>query len=189
MMLADLLNRPWPWYVAGPLLGLFVPLLLILGNKQLGMSGSLRAICAAAAPRRDRIEFFRYDWKGTGLWNVAFGIGLLLGALLTATVSGIPAPAIAPATQAALAAEGLGNAAGLVPVEIFSWRALLTIPGAVCMLGGGFLVGFGATYAGGCTSGHGVMGLATRQVPSLIALGGIFAGGLFATVVLLPVIL
>lgn len=101
----DLLLRPWPWYVAGPLPGLFVPLLLILGNRQSGMSGSLRAICAALAPARGRIDFFRYDWRGTGLWNVAFGIGLLLGAVLTATVSGIPAPAISPATQTALAAE------------------------------------------------------------------------------------
>jgi uncharacterized protein len=56
----------------------------------------------------------------------------------------------------------------------------------VCMLGGGFLVGFGSSYAGGCTSGHGIMGLASRQLASLVALCGIFAGGLLATFVILP---
>lgn len=57
------------------------------------------------------------------------------------------------------------------------------------MLGGGFLVGFGAAYAGGCTSGHGIPGMATLQRASLVALLAIFAGGLAATFLLLPLIL
>jgi uncharacterized membrane protein YedE/YeeE len=178
---------PWPWYVGGPLIGLFVPVLLILGNKQLGLSGSLRAICAAVAPTR--VEFFRYDWKGSGLWNIALGAGLLVGAALAVGLTGVSTPAVSPATHEALAKLGLNSVSGLVPSEIFSWRSLLTFRGATCMVTGGFLVGFGASYAGGCTSGHGVMGLAARQVASLIAICGIFAGGLLATFVLLPAIL
>jgi hypothetical protein len=174
----------WPWYVGGPLIGLFVPLLLLLGNKQLGVSGSLRAICAAVAP--SRVEFFRYDWKATGLWNIAFAIGLLVGAALTVAISGAPTPALSLATRDAIASLGVTNVSGLVPTEIFSWRSLLTARGATCMLGGGFLVGFGSSYAGGCTSGHGVMGLAAKEVASLIAVCGIFAGGLLATYLLLP---
>jgi len=182
----DAIVGPWPWYVGGPLIGLFVPLLLLLGNKQLGLSGSLRAICAAVAP--GRLPFFRYDWKTSGLWNVALATGVLLGAALATLTGGVPTPAVSPATHEALATIGLPNVSGLMPAEIFSWRALLTMRGAICMLGGGFLGGFGASYAGGCTSGHGVMGLAARQVASLIALCGIFAGGILATFVLLPAI-
>jgi uncharacterized protein len=175
---------PWPWYVGGPLLGLFVPVLLKLGNKPLGMTGSLRTICAAVA--RGRIEFFRYDWKTNGLWNVALGVGMLCGAALAVGIAGVPTPAVSSSTRAALTALGVGSPSGLVPAEIFSWRSLLTVRGAVCMLGGGFLVGFGSSYAGGCTSGHGIMGLASRQLASLVALCGIFAGGLLATFVILP---
>jgi uncharacterized membrane protein YedE/YeeE len=176
----------WPWYVGGPLIGLFVPLLLLLGNKQLGLSGSLRAICAAAAP--GRVEFFRYDWKASGLWNIALAIGVLMGAGLTVAIFGVPTPALSQATHDAIARLGVNSVSGLVPTEIFSWRSILTARGATCMLGGGFLVGFGSSYAGGCTSGHGVMGLAARQVASLIALCGIFAGGLLATFFILPAI-
>jgi len=34
---------------------------------------------------------------------------------------------------------------------------------------GGFLVGFGARLSNGCTSGHGICGLASLQLPSLLA--------------------
>jgi hypothetical protein len=68
---------PWPWYVGGPLVGLFVPLLLLLGNKQPGLSGSLRAICAAVAP--GRVESFRYEWKAFGLWSIALAFGIARG--------------------------------------------------------------------------------------------------------------
>ena len=187
-MIWSWLRDPWPWYVSGPLIGLFVPLLLLLDNKQFGMTGSLRAICAAAVP--GRIEFFRYDWKSNGLWNVAFALGILLGAIVATTLLGGGAtPVISAHTRDAIAGLGLSTPSGAVPTELFSWNALLTLRGAICVLGGGFLVGFGSSYAGGCTSGHGVMGLATLQLASLIAVLGIFAGGLIATFLILPSIL
>jgi uncharacterized membrane protein YedE/YeeE len=169
------------------MIGLFVPLLLLIGNKQLGMTTSLRTICAAVAPRR--VEFFRFDWKRTGLWSVALAAGIFTGAALAvALLGGGGPPAISQHTRDAIAALGLSSPSGLVPTEILSWRALLTTRGAVCVLGGGFLVGFGSSYAGGCTSGHGVMGLAAMQVASVIALVGIYIGGLLATFLLLPAI-
>jgi uncharacterized membrane protein YedE/YeeE len=183
----SLLTRPWPWYVGGPLMGLFVPLLLVIGNKQLGMTSTLRTICAGLAARN--IDFFRYDWRRSGLWNVALSLGLLVGAAAVVIITGVHTSVIAPQTERTLRELGLSSAAGLVPRELFSWRALLTVRGAVSMIGGGFLVGFGASYAGGCTSGHGVMGLATRQLASVIALIGIFCGGVFATFLLLPLII
>lgn len=102
---------PWPWYVGGPLIGLFVPVLLLLGNKQLGLSGSLRAICAAVAP--GRVEFFRYDWKASGLWNIALAAGLLLGAGLAVAFTAVSTPDVSPATHAALTKLGLDAVSGL----------------------------------------------------------------------------
>jgi uncharacterized membrane protein YedE/YeeE len=186
-MIWTLLKNPWPWYVSGPLIGLFVPLLLLLGNRQLGMSGSLRAICAATVP--GRVEFFKYDWRTSGLWNVALAMGIVVGAVVAVSVLGGGAtPALSPRTRDAIVALGLAQPSGLVPATLFSWKALLTLRGAACVIGGGFLVGLGSSYAGGCTSGHGVMGLAALQVASVIALGGIFAGGLLMTFVIMPAI-
>jgi len=181
------LRGPWPWYVAGPLIGLFVPALLLIGNKEFGVSGSLRALCAAGAP--GDVEFFKYDWKGTAAWNLAFVAGIFLGGVIAATVLGVPLPAISAHTRDAIAGLGLGSqVTGLAPVSVFTWKALLTLRGATCVLLGGFLVGFGASYGGGCTSGHGITGLASLQLPSLIAMIAIFVGGLFATFVLMPLI-
>ena len=72
------LSKPWPWYIAGPLIGLMVPLLLFLGNKSFGISSNLRHICAACFP--SRIPFFHYDWKKES-WNLVFAAGIFLGGL------------------------------------------------------------------------------------------------------------
>jgi uncharacterized membrane protein YedE/YeeE len=52
--------------------------------------------------------------------------------------------------------------------------------------GGGFFVGFGARYAGGCTSGHAISGLSALQLPSLVAVIGFFMGGLMVTYLVFP---
>ena len=77
----------------------------------------------------------------------------------------------------------------MVPADLFSFEALTTFPGLIIIVGGGFLVGFGARYADGCTSGHAISGLATLQRSSLVAVLGFFAGGLVTVHVLLPWIL
>ena len=180
------LREPWPWYVAGPLLGLSVPILLLMGNKPLGATGTLRGLCAAVAPAK--IDFLNYDWRRTSGWNIAMVVGVILGAMFAAQVLGAPTPDISPATRDALAALGIATAGGFTPASIFSWAALVTLRGFVCVVLGGFLVGFGSSYAGGCTSGHGVMGLGALQSASAIALVAIFVGGLFATYAILPLI-
>ena len=76
----DFLSQPWPWYVAGPLIGLVVPALLLIDNKQFGISANLRHACAIVAP--GRVEFFRYDWRRVGGWNLAFVVGVLLGGFI-----------------------------------------------------------------------------------------------------------
>jgi uncharacterized membrane protein YedE/YeeE len=184
----EMLSRPWPWYVAGPLIGLIVPALLLLGNKPFGISSNLRHACAAVAPCG--IAHFRYDWKKEGAWNLAFAAGILAGGMAGGLLLRSPEPiALAARTKADLAALGLHDLSGLVPSELFNWASLLTARGLVILLGGGFLVGFGTAYAGGCTSGHAITGLADRQLPSLLAVCGFFAGGLAGTWLLLPLLL
>ena len=184
----DLLTRPWPWYVAGPLLGLFAPLLLLIGNRVFGISSNLRHLCAAVAPRG--IEHFRYDWRGEGGWNLAFAAGILLGGAIGGIALANPDPvAIAAATRADLAALGIRDFVGLVPDDLFSWESLATARGLVVLVAGGFLVGFGTAWAGGCTSGHGISGVADLQPASFVALAAFFAGWLLGTYLLLPLLL
>jgi uncharacterized membrane protein YedE/YeeE len=54
---------------------------------------------------------------------------------------------------------------------------------------GGFLVGFGTRYAGGCTSGHAIMGLSNLQWPSLVATISFMVGGFIMANLILPFIL
>jgi uncharacterized membrane protein YedE/YeeE len=183
----ELLSEPWPWYVGAPLIGLMVPLLLWAGGE-FGVSENLRNICAAVLPTRN--DFFRYDWKATGLWNLTFALGIVLGGAVAGTVLASPDPlVVADATTADLAVMGVTTFEGLAPAQVFSWEGLATVPGFVMIVIGGFLVGFGARYAGGCTSGHAISGLANLQLPSLLAVLGFFAGGLLATWVILPLLL
>jgi hypothetical protein len=78
---------------------------------------------------------------------------------------------------------------GLVPTDLFSIESLFTLRGFLLMIVGGFLVGFGTRYAGGCTSGHAIMGLSNLQWPSLVATICFMVGGFVMTNLLLPFIL
>ena len=185
----ELISQPWPWYVAGPLIGLMVPALLLAGGKLFGISSNLRHICAATLP--GKLDYFRYDWKRAGGWNLTFILGVTLGGFIASTWLASPDPAIAisDATRSDLVGLGITDFSGMMPAELFNWSALATFPGFMLIVVGGFLVGFGARYAGGCTSGHAITGLADLQLPSLIAVIGFFAGGLIVTFFLLPLIL
>ena len=179
------LSSPWPWYIAGPLIGLVVPLLLWLGNKPFGVSSNLRHVCAAVAPCG--LTHFQYDWRREGIWNLLFVLGIAIGGFLGGVVLANPEPvALSAAARDSLAALGITDFRGLVPRELFRWSTAATLQGWILMIVGGFSVGFGTAYAGGCTSGHAITGLADRQRSSLVATLGFFAGGLLATWLLLP---
>lgn len=187
MSFIEWIRQPWPWYVAGPLIGLTVPALLLLGNKSFGISSSLRHVCAACAPTN--IPFFKYDWKKE-IWNLFFAGGILLGGVITVFFLADPNPVIvAPKVTTELAGYGITNMEGLVPKDLFNWQNLLTVKGLILMVGGGFLVGFGTRYAGGCTSGHAIMGISNLQLPSLIATCCFMLGGFFFANIVLPLIL
>lgn len=181
------IKQPWPWYVAGPLIGLTVPILLILGNKSFGISSSLRHICASCLPAN--IPFFKYDWKKE-IWNLFFVFGIFIGGFVGVVLLSNPDPIVLnPALQTELATYGIVNLHNLVPSDLFNWSSLFTLRGLVMMVGGGFLVGFGTRYAGGCTSGHAIMGLSTLQWPSLVATISFMIGGFIMANLILPFIL
>lgn len=182
----DLLTRPWPWYVAGPVIGLVVPLVYLYAGRKWGVSSTFRDVCAATFPHN--LDYFKYSWRSLGAWRLTMAIGLVLGGLVAGLTRSTDV-AISAATRADLAALGISDFSGLVPAEIFSWSGLGSLAGVVLIVGGGFLVGFGTRYANGCTSGHAISGLSALRVTSLVAVLGFFAGGLIATHLLLPLIL
>lgn len=180
----DLIREPWPWYVAGPLIGLMVPLLRFTTGKAFGISSSLRHLCAATG--RSRSSYLCYDWRATGGWNLVFALGVVIGAsLATHFLGGAWSVDVTEGTREQLATLGV-SVHGLVPDELYGLTSLKSL---LTLLGGGFLVGFGARYAGGCTSGHAITGLADLQPASLIAVLGFFGGGLLATHWLLPTLI
>ena len=181
-------SDPWPWYIAGPVIGLTVPALLLLGNKSFGISSNMRHICAACIPAK--IPFFQYDWKKE-TWNLIFVLGIMIGAFIAIIFFNNSAPMkLAPSLMADLAQYGITEPPlSLMPESLFSWDQLLTLRGFIVTVVGGLLVGFGTRYAGGCTSGHSIMGLSTLQWPSLVATVCFMVGGIIMTNIILPLIL
>jgi uncharacterized protein len=183
----DMILQPWPWYVAGPLVGLTVPMLLILGNKNFGISSSLRHLCAMCIP--GNIPFFNYDWKKE-LWNLLFVCGIFFGGLIASQLlSAEGGISVDPRLQAELSDYGIRNFDELYPVDLFSFSNILTLRGSIILIVGGFLVGFGTRYAGGCTSGHSITGLSMLQMPSLVATICFMIGGIVVANFVLPYIL
>lgn len=183
----DLIKQPWHWAIAGLLIGLTVPTLLLIGNKKFGISSSLRHVCAMCIPAK--IPFFQYDWKKE-IWNIFFVVGVLIGGFIaTQFLSNPNDVVVATATKQTLASYGITDFSKLMPSQIFSIENILTTKGFFFFIVGGFLVGFGTRYAGGCTSGHAIMGLSNLQWPSLIATCCFMVGGFFSANILMPLLL
>lgn len=181
-------SQPWPWYVAGPVIAAVMFSMLFFG-KSFGLSSNLRTMCSILGAGRS-CDFFDFKWRDQ-MWNLVFAAGLVLGGLISYLYLGNDQGAhISKATISELQAYGIENPGkNLVPEEIFNWEALLTIKGLIFMVLGGFLVGFGTRYAGGCTSGHAISGLSDLQPASLLAVVGFFIGGLAMTYLILPYLL
>jgi uncharacterized membrane protein YedE/YeeE len=190
LQLQQVIAEPWPWYVAGPLLALVMFILLWFGHE-FGISENFRLMCAADGADQMN-EFFKIDWKNGG-WNLMVALGAVFGGYLASHYFIGPQGDIAhisAATVQQLNDLGVPVKEGAVPLvpSFISWESLFTWQGWLIIAGGGFLVGFGARYAGGCTSGHAISGLSALQLPSLIAVIGFFMGGLFMTYVVIPLV-
>ena len=72
------MRQPWAWYVAGPLIGLMAPTLLLLAGKTFGVSSSFRHLCSAFLPRTKLATLRENDWRAES-WNFVFVGGFLLG--------------------------------------------------------------------------------------------------------------
>lgn len=189
----ELLRQPWHWAFSGTLIAMTMFVLLYWG-RSFGVSSTLRTVCAIGGAGK-KFDFFDIEWKDQ-IWNLLFVAGAIIGGFIGSTLLASPEPvAISQETIQHLQGWGIDYPAtteegtGYLPNELFSFQNLLTPRGLLLMIGGGFLVGFGARYAGGCTSGHAISGLSNLQVPSLITVIGFFIGGLIMTHFLLPLIL
>jgi len=180
--------QPWPWYVSGPLITVVMFLLLYSGGT-FGVSANLRLFCAACGGEKCS-TFFCFDWKNQ-TWNMVFAVGMVVGGYVAHQyLTPDQTIAINETVRAELQDFGIQNpGAEYMPQELFSWKALSSLKGILILVLGGFLVGFGSRYAGGCTSGHAISGLSNLQLPSLIAVIGFFIGGLIMTHMILPFIL
>lgn len=174
----------WPWYVAGPLIGLMVPIIYFFLNKGFGISSTFKDICTMCLPTSN-ISFFNYDWRSNS-WNLIFAAGIVVGAFVVGRFIPNGDVQISNSTVTYLQSLGISDFSGLVPVELFSWESLSSPLSIVLICIGGFLVGFGTRYAGGCTSGHAISGLSQFSPASLVAVIGFFAGGLISTWFVLP---
>jgi len=182
-----LITEPWPWYVAGPLIAIVMFTLLLIGKK-FGMSSNLRTVCAAAGGGK-AASFFDFNWR-EDRWNLMVVFGAVVGGYIASHFMGDTTVFIHPDVAAQLSQDYGIHSAGeaYLPTEIFSTERLSNPLNVLLLLVGGILVGFGARYAGGCTSGHAISGLSNLQIPSLIAVIGFFIGGLTMVHFIFPLI-
>jgi uncharacterized membrane protein YedE/YeeE len=185
-MLETILN-PWPWYVSGPLIAIVMFLLLYFGQT-FGMSSNLRTLCAMGGAHKFS-EFFKFDWRSQK-WNLMVVVGAVLGGFIAHFYLSNPIQIdLNPTTVNELENLGFSNAGNsILPPELFDWNQVLSVKGLAILIIGGFLVGFGTRYAGGCTSGHAITGLSSLQWISLVAVIGFFIGGLVMIHLIFPLI-
>jgi len=159
--------EPWPWYVSGPMIA-FIMFLLLMVGKNFGMSANLRTMCTICGAG-NKADFFKFDWRSQK-WNLVVVIGSIIGGYIGSHfLSDDISVAINPDTIANLNSLGFESAGkSYLPTELFDINSLLSIKNILILSIGGLLVGFGARYAGGCTSGHAISGLSDLQLPSLI---------------------
>ncbi len=180
------LQNTWPWWFSGTIIA-SVMFLLIFFGQTFGFSSNLRTICAAVGCGK-KVKFFDFNWR-TQMWNLVFLVGAVLGGFFAKTFLSNNQPVtISTATIQDLNKIGFAAPTEFQPTELFSLESAFTLKGFLVLSIGGLLVGFGARYAGGCTSGHAISGLSNLQFPSLIAVIGFFAGGLIMTYLIMPLI-
>lgn len=180
------ITQPWSWWFSGFVIATIMFTLLYFGQS-FGFSANLRTICTIAGAGK-KVKFFNFNWKSQ-LWNIVFLVGAVAGGFIARYFMSSDTPiALSEATLQTLSSYGFAAPQGAQPDELYSWSSVFTLKGFMVLAAGGFMVGFGSRYAGGCTSGHAISGLSDLQIPSLVAVIGFFAGGLLMTHLIFPLI-
>ena len=171
-MTISLRDKAWSPYAAGVVIGLLqIPAFLLI-ETALGASSSYVSVGAALMSWIDpsilQIDYVARHVAATGKnwWQVALVGGVALGALLSVALSGAKRRPISPIWSRALGSSSPGRRYAVAFV-------------------GGFLMLFGARLADGCTSGHGLSGMAQLSVGSTVAVAAMFAGGIAAAMLML----
>lgn len=163
-------SRSWSPYVGGIVIGLLQIPTFLLMDTALGASSSFVTVAAHIASLFDAqastVKYLAsHMWGAKNWWQVAVVVGIAFGAYLSMRLSGARRQSISPAWARA---TGTATLWGRAPVAFI----------------GGFIMLFGARIAGGCTSGHGISGIAQLSVGSTLAVVAMFAGGILAATML-----
>ncbi|NLE39585.1 MAG: YeeE/YedE family protein [Pirellulaceae bacterium] len=163
----------WSPYAVGIGIGVLSWIAFVLSNKPIGCSTAFarsagmveRLCCGRKVAEKPYYQQFKpqIDWE----WMLVLGV--LIGAVASSLLAGQFEWVWVPTKWLAY----IGNDAAM------RWLVALA---------GGFCAGFGARWAGGCTSGHGISGTLQLAVSSWIAAAGFFIGGIATAMVLFHVI-
>jgi uncharacterized protein len=167
----NLTSKAWSPYVAGVVIGLLQIPTFLLMNTALGASSSYVTVAAHIASFFDgRVGDIKYLaahlWGAKNWWQVAVVIGIAVGAYISMRLSGVRRHTISPVWARATGTPTLMTRA---PIAFI----------------GGFIMLFGARIAGGCTSGHGISGMAQLSAGSTLAVVAMFAGGILTATLLM----
>ena len=136
----------WPWWLGGIGIGSFVFIFFYFTGNGLGVSTGFVNYSKIIFPTK-RFPFFK---DKTFNWRFFFCTGIIFGALLSSVISGKAAFTFNVGFEM------------LEKSNLASFKYLI-------LLSGGFLIGFGARMADGCTSGHSILGIAQFAKSSIIA--------------------
>jgi len=142
---------------------------LIISDKALGCSTSIVRLSGMIERlfrgeiTRERVYYKKYPPKID--WQFMLVIGIFIGAAISSIWSGT------------FSIESIPYLWG----DTYGQSAVLRYTLAVF---GGILIGFGARFAGGCTSGHSISGTSQLAVGSWVATIFFFIGGIVATLLL-----
>lgn len=160
----DPTSKAWSPYVAGAIIGLLQIPTFLLMDTALGASSSYVTVAAHIAALFDsgvgNVKYLAsHMWGAKNWWQVAVVGGIAAGAFLSMRLSGARRQAISPVWARA---TGTATLAARAPIAFLA----------------GFIMLFGARIAGGCTSGHGISGMAQLSAGSTLAVAAMFAGGI-----------
>ncbi|MCX7314238.1 MAG: YeeE/YedE thiosulfate transporter family protein [Alphaproteobacteria bacterium] len=164
-MVPSFLDKAWSPYVAGVAIGLLQIPAFLMVETALGASSSYVTVGAFlaswGAPSLLKIDYVARHVvaNAKNWWQVALVVGIAIGAFISMKMSGAKRHAISPIWTRALGS----------PSPALRYAVAFTA---------GFIMLFGARIADGCTSGHGLSGLAQLSVGSTVAVVAMFAGGI-----------